>query len=88
MYQRHYAPEARLEMVPELAEGQAGLTFRDNPEIGQIRMPADPTAYAATLYRALRKLDQEGAGTIYVETPPPGPDWEAVHDRLKKASAS
>lgn len=88
MYHRHYAPEARLEMVPELAEGQTGLTFRDDPGIRQVKMPADPTAYAASLYRALRKLDQEGVGTIYVETPPPGQDWEAVHDRLKKASAS
>ena len=88
MHQRHYAPEARLEMVSELAEDQAGLTFRDDPGTRQIRMPADPTAYAASLYRALRKLDQKGTGTTYVETPPSGPDWEAVHDRLKKASAS
>ena len=88
MYQRHYAPEARLEMVRELSDGQTGLTFRDDPGSGQIKMPSDPTAYAASLYRALRKLDQEGVGTIHVETPPDGPDWEAVHDRLKKASAS
>lgn len=87
MYQRHYAPNARLEMVGELAEGQAGLTFQDDPCSGQIKMPAEPTAYAASLYRALRKLDRGGAETIYVETPPDGPDWEAVHDRLKKASA-
>ena len=88
MYPRHYAPNAKLLLVEKLERGQTGLTFQDCEESGQIKMPEDPQAYAASLYRALKKLDIEGVEKIYVETPPRAPDWEAVHDRLEKASGN
>jgi len=86
MYPRHYAPKAKLKIVTKLERGQTGLTFSDCEENGQIKMPDDPKAYAASLYRALRKLDKEGVEIIFVENPPDDPDWEAVHDRLQRAS--
>jgi L-threonylcarbamoyladenylate synthase len=87
MYPRHYAPKARLVIVPALDDGQPGLTFREPNAPGQLKMPEDPAAYGACLYRMLRRLDKEGVPAIYVENPPSDPDWEAVHDRLRKASA-
>ena len=87
MYERHYAPNARLVIVEKIDGALPGLTFREPKSADQIKMPDDPAAYGASLYRALRRLDRLGLRTIYVESPPSHPDWEAVHDRLKKASA-
>ncbi|MBZ0248947.1 MAG: hypothetical protein K8F93_04755, partial [Burkholderiales bacterium] len=39
------------------------------------------------LYAILRALDANGAGLIVVESPPAGPDWEAVRDRLARSAA-
>jgi L-threonylcarbamoyladenylate synthase len=87
MYPRHYAPRARLVIVRKIDDTQTGLTFHEPHAANQIKMPEDPAAYGACLYRALHKLDQLGVDEIFVEDPPSHPDWEAVHDRLKKASA-
>ena len=46
-----------------------------------------PVAYAAGLYAALRDLDGADRHEIRVELPPPGHDWEAIHDRLRRAAA-
>ena len=37
---------------------------------------------------ALRQLDASGAARLLIETPPAGPAWEAVHDRLSRAAAT
>ncbi|HXH61435.1 MAG TPA: L-threonylcarbamoyladenylate synthase [Fimbriimonadaceae bacterium] len=87
-YARHYAPHAVLTVVDKIENGQPGLTFKEPKAEGQIKMPDDPAAYAARLYHALRELDESGHDRIFVERPPSHPDWEAVHDRLKKASAN
>ena len=84
---RHYAPHARLEVVDEVPEGAPGLTFT-KAEKGQIKMPSDARAYSASLYDALHRLDREQPEVIYVQRPPAEPEWEAVLDRLVKASAS
>jgi L-threonylcarbamoyladenylate synthase len=87
LYPRHYAPNAKLVIVERIDDAKPGLTFHEPKTSDQIKMPDDPHAYGANLYRALRRLDTNGIRTIYVENPPSHPDWEAVHDRLKKASA-
>jgi hypothetical protein len=51
------------------------------------RLPADPPGYAARLYAALREMDRKGVARILVEAPPADPEWAAVHDRLRRASA-
>jgi len=87
MYPRHYAPNAKVVLVEKMNGAQPGLTFHEPQTGDQIKMPEDPVAYGATLYRALRRLDLQGHQAIYVELPPNEPDWEAVYDRLKKASS-
>jgi len=84
-------PEAIAE-----ASGIAGV-------MGVIEMAHDAAGYAAGLYAALRRADEIGAGVIVVQRPPMmgAPDeqggewshtdraiWEAVADRLGRASAA
>ncbi len=53
-----------------------------------IQMPADPAAYAARLYEALRQADAIGAKQIIIEKPPHSSElWAAIHDRLRRATA-
>jgi L-threonylcarbamoyladenylate synthase len=46
----------------------------------------DPSALAATLFAALRSLDDRGATTILCPKPPPGGVADAILDRLQKAA--
>ena len=88
MYSRHYAPRAVVKIVDEAPKGEAGLVFTDAAHEGQVRMPRNPAAYGSGLYSALRRLDQAGHEVIYVEAPPTTPEWEAVNDRIRKASGT
>ena len=49
--------------------------------------PEDATDYMHVLYVRLHELDQVGAELILIETPPTGDAWNAVQDRLSRASA-
>ena len=51
-------------------------------------MPGAPRAAAYELFATLRDLDALGVALIWVEQPPPGPDWDGVRDRLQRAAAS
>jgi L-threonylcarbamoyladenylate synthase len=86
MYQRHYAPKSPLKLVEQLTEKMAGLTFEAPLNPKQIKMPKSAGAYSSVLYDSLHKLDRMKITTIYVQEPPEGPEWEAVRDRLTKAS--
>ena len=48
--------------------------------------PTDSATYAHQLYANLRALDARQADEIWIETPPEGPDWIAVNDRLRRAT--
>ena len=66
--------------------GDAGLTF-DEPGEAQVRLPRDPAAYGISMYAALHRLDALGVREIVVQAPPRTSAWEAVWDRLERASA-
>ena len=51
------------------------------------RMPADADACAKELFGVLRELDATGVKLIWVESPPEGPEWDGVRDRLQRAAA-
>lgn len=89
MYRRHYAPRSPVQLVGRpLESGECGLTFAANTSEMQVKMPREPRAYGAVLYGALKQLDLKSPSEILVEEPPETPEWEAVWDRLRKASAS
>ncbi len=86
-YERHYAPNSKVVLVDELQADQQGLTLQSPKNRQQIEMPQDPQLYGAELYAALKSLDNDSAEEIFVQMPPHTPEWEAVLDRLEKASA-
>ncbi|MEP7282931.1 MAG: L-threonylcarbamoyladenylate synthase [Rubrivivax sp.] len=62
------------------------------PEPGGMRafrpLPAGADEVAHELFAVLRAFDDAGAGQIWVEQPPAGPDWDGVNDRLHRAAAA
>jgi L-threonylcarbamoyladenylate synthase len=52
-----------------------------------VQAPADAAGFAHDLYARLRELDKLGAQRILVERVPEEPEWDAVRDRLQRASA-
>ena len=86
MYVRHYAPKSPVRLVERLEQDDFGLTFAKASNRGQIQMPLDPKTYARALYAALHTLDRQKPPSICIESPPETEDWEAVWDRLSRAS--
>ena len=95
--ERHYAPRTPAFLVPphefdaEIVKRGAFvavLAFSKPDERVEywIRMPCEPQAYARKLYAALRELDGAGCGAILVESPPEAAEWDAIRDRLSRAT--
>lgn len=101
---RHYAPKAPVTriageeaLVAEAHSLQATgqrlgvLTHAPLPLAAGIvvrQVPGDPDGYAAQFYRALRDLDAEGLDRILLLDPPTGGRWDAVRDRVVRASSA
>ena len=51
-----------------------------------IRLAADAETWERELYALLRALDEERYGTLIIEAPPSIPEWDAVNDRIKRAT--
>jgi L-threonylcarbamoyladenylate synthase len=49
-------------------------------------MPGEAAEYAARFYAVLRELDARGPAAILIELPPATPDFEAVRDRIMRAT--
>ncbi len=49
-------------------------------------VPNDPEAYARAIYSQLHACDECNIQLIVIETPPIGPVWEGIRDRLARAS--
>lgn len=97
--QRHYAPRARVVLADaasiaealSVAERPVGALVLDtalqDSSATIVHMPPSSAEYGAVLYTELHRLDDARAATIVVEMPPDEPGWEAVRDRLQRASA-
>ena len=98
----HYAPSTTALLCPadELSATLAALNAQGR-RVGLIAyqqpirplqlahilcMPATAHDYAQALYAALREMDNRRLDLILVEQPPEGDAWQAVHDRLRKAT--
>jgi len=63
-----------------------GLQSKTPDNIPVIHLPEQADLYAQGLYAALRQLDSQQLDMILVEQPPQTQDWQAVNDRLRKAT--
>jgi L-threonylcarbamoyladenylate synthase len=51
-------------------------------------MPNDADAVAHELFAVMREWDEAGVTALWIEQPPPGPQWDGVRDRLQRAAAA
>ncbi|MCW7539090.1 L-threonylcarbamoyladenylate synthase [Aquabacterium sp. A7-Y] len=98
----HYAPRATVRLMSAdilqtalqvLGTGAPKLalysrTVRAPRGMPHRRMPDDAAQAAQELFAALREFDALGVELIWVESPPPAPEWDGVRDRLARAAAS
>jgi len=95
MHLRHYSPRTSLLLVtagrlPEQGQG-IYLQLLHPPARANVaarQMPHAAADYAAVLYRELHDADAGNYDWIAVDLPPNTPDWEAVHDRLRRAASN
>ena len=59
-----------------------------HPDVYYVKMSSDPAQYAHELYRTLRALDHQHYKRILIESVPEGSEWDAIRDRLTKATGS
>ena len=96
---RHYSPTALsvtmnyADLLREHQENPATLAIMSTspdpcPRDGHtwIKMPNQPSSYAQKLYAWLRYLDAMRPSKIIVQTVPNEPDWEAITDRIRRAT--
>jgi L-threonylcarbamoyladenylate synthase len=93
----HYAPRTRTLLkpkhsfsAPQVFQKVGTLTFTVTPQFAgthftKMKIPAAQIEH--DLYANLRDLDAAGLDEIWIETPPEGGAWDAVRDRVTRASA-
>lgn len=100
---RHYAPKAPVTRLHGSAEvaAEANRLVSEGMAVGVLtyapldvasdvvvaQVPADPDGYAAEFYRAMRRLDMHDLDRILLLDPPTGGRWDAVRDRVIRASS-
>jgi L-threonylcarbamoyladenylate synthase len=94
-HERHYSPRTqafwfspdKYDQIPKsraVVMAISPLAACDGIEM--IRMPGNAERYARELYRTLRELDERGFDAIYIQIPPGISEWDAVRDRIRRAS--
>jgi L-threonylcarbamoyladenylate synthase len=95
MHPRHYSPRTALLLVTagKLPEQGQGIYLQhqhppNRTDVPARQMPHSAPDYAAALYHQLHEADAGNYDWIAVDIPPNTPDWEAVHDRLRRAASN
>ena len=93
MHPRHYSPRTKVLLVSDGAIPEQGIGAYlqlNSPPLGKVRtlvqMPATANEYATRLYGTLHQLDRKQLDWIAIERPENTVEWEAVLDRLLRAS--
>ena len=94
MHRRHYSPRTPLFVISEGRLSPQGrgiyLQYQSPPSRNDVavrQMPRSAPEYAAALYGELHAADSESYDWIAIDLPPQSPEWEAVHDRLRRAAS-
>ena len=98
---KHYAPRTRAVRFETPQRGLIHIDTPDGEPNGLmavgtidyvkkwgriVAMPKVAEVYAQNFYAVLRELDGMGLDTIFIEMPPDRPEWEAVRDRIVRAT--
>ena len=97
----HYAPKTKVMLSDNIASdiekfkdmklavmaSEKALVQTPSHVVKWFVAPDNAIDYMHVLYVRLHELDQAGADRILIETPPTGDAWNAVQDRLARASA-
>lgn len=83
-----YLSSLTIEAFPLAFIMHSDSFFPRHPLLKRMQLPNEPAQYAQALYRCLRALDSEQYKHILIEAVPPGLAWDAIRDRLLKATAS
>lgn len=86
---RHYAPRATLHLVADVEQvhDRVEALRRAGRHAVVATLPPRPDAAARELYALLHGLDEGGATDIVMVCPPALPEWDAIADRLRRASS-
>jgi L-threonylcarbamoyladenylate synthase len=100
---KHYAPRTPLSMLnaEELAAKLAAPCKKRFAVLAPLHLlqgcranvvlaiaaAEDASEYARALYANLHRLDRSGADRLLIAAPSRTGEWEAVHDRLRRAQA-
>jgi L-threonylcarbamoyladenylate synthase len=97
LHPRHYSPRTTLYLssngkLPDQGQ-EKGLYLRHrHPPSRSVvsihQMPESAADYAAVLYDVLHQADSRNYNWIAVDLPPSTPEWEAIHDRLRRAGSN
>lgn len=93
LHPRHYSPRTPLYLAPNgtLPDQGRGIYLQhehppNRANIAVHQMPLSAAEYAAALYEVLHHADAGNYNWVAADLPPSTPEWEAVHDRLKRAA--
>jgi L-threonylcarbamoyladenylate synthase len=89
MHREHYQPRTPLIIGEPPAGSKSVYLYREQPSTTateNVRMPAEPGAYAAVLYDTLHRVDAGGWEWIGVEPVPQEIQWAGIADRLRRAA--
>jgi len=78
----------RVGWLTTMAGGLQARRLAAARDVVIVPMPDEPVAYAAMLYAALHALDKRDLAAIVVDTPPDTDAWQAIRDRLMRASTT
>jgi L-threonylcarbamoyladenylate synthase len=95
-HERHYAPHTpAYRYSGSLFTDTSGAAvllvgarrrLRTIGDVSVLELPGTPEEYAQQFYAALRELDAMDRSAIYIQMPPDEPGWEAVRDRIRRAT--
>ena len=72
--------------LPVVCVAHSPTSFPHIDHVQWVNMPSEPVAYAHDIYRTLRALDTEHYKQILIEAIPEDAAWNAIQDRLSKAT--
>ena len=88
LHPKHYSPRRTRVVIGRQAVEGGIYVWHTSPtgNDAQLQLPKEPHAYAAQLYAVLHELDARGYTALVFEPLPEDAAWDALRDRLTRAS--